>query len=120
MVQITHRPIKEFIVYKQMKYDSPNSLARKAMIESSPVATPYLKWINGIIYRLGYPTSISLSETSVKEFLAGKIWVEVEFAEMVEFSPTINSEGENVAVPIVDASNDENEADLVDWIKNLK
>ena len=39
---------------------------------------------------------------------------------MVEFSPTINSEGENVAVPIVDASNDENEADLVDWIKNLK
>lgn len=58
-----------------------------------------------------------MSETLAKEFLDGKIWVEVEFADMPQFKGTVNSAEENVLLPIVDNSIDRDEYTLIEWLK---
>ncbi len=117
MVQIISRPIKEFVVYRYIKFRSAGELARRAVIEGSPMQPAHLKWINGIVYRTIYPAASLMSETLAKEFLDGKIWVEVEFADMPQFKGTVNSAEENVLLPIVDNSIDRDEYTLIEWLK---
>ncbi|MBM3897589.1 MAG: hypothetical protein FJ358_03580 [Thaumarchaeota archaeon] len=119
MVQITSRPLKEFIVYKHLKFRGVGELARRAVIEGSPMQPAHLKWINGIIYRTIYPAASVMSETLAKEFTDGKIWVEVEYADMPQFKGTVNTSEENVIVPVVDNSIDREERELIEWLKKL-
>ncbi len=118
MVQVSHRPIKEFVVTKFTRYPSPGELARRAIVESSPMAPAHLRWLNGVAYKLTYPAASVISDTFVKEFLDGRVWVQVEYANMPKFTPTIHSEGENVIVPMLDFSGDEDEAVLIGWLKS--
>ena len=36
---------------------------------------------------------------------------------MTNFTTTINSQQENIVVPVVDNSNDNNEKELINWLK---
>lgn len=119
MVQITSKPIKEFIIYRYTKFRNANELARRAVIEGSPMQPVHLKWIGGIVYRTIYPAASLMSEALAKEFLDGRIWVEVEYADMPQFKGTVNTAEENVTVPVVDNSIDREEFALVDWLKKL-
>jgi len=120
MVQVSHRPIKEFVVTKFTQYPSPGELGRRAIVESAPMSPAHLRWLNGIIYKLTYPAASVISDTFVKEFLDGRVWVQVEYASLPNFTPTIHSEGENVIVPVLDFSGDEDEAVLIGWLKGQK
>jgi len=120
MVRVSHRPIKEFVVTKFTRYPSPGALARRAIVESGPMSPAHVSWLNGVAYKLTYPAASVISETFVKEFLDGRVWVQVEYAYMPQFTPTINSEGENVVVPVLDFSGDDEEAVLVGWLKSQK
>ena len=119
MVQITSRPIKEFIVYRHVKFRNAGELARRAVIEGSPMQPAHLKWTSGIVYRTIYPAASVMSETLAKEFAEGKIWVEVEYADMPQFRGTVNTSEENVIVPVVDNSMDKEERELIEWLKKL-
>ena len=119
MVQITSRPIKEFIVYRHIKFRNAGELARRAVIEGSPMQPAHLKWISGILYRTIYPAASVMSETLAKEFADGRIWVEVEYADMAQFRGTVNTSEENVMVPVVDNSMDKEERELIEWLKKL-
>ena len=119
MVQITSRPIKEFIVYRHIKFRNAGELARRAVIEGSPMQPAHLKWISGILYRTIYPAASVMSETLAKEFADGRIWVEVEYADMPQFKSTVNTSEENVIVPVVDNSMDREERELIEWLKKL-
>ncbi|MCS4538811.1 MAG: hypothetical protein HYY67_08145 [Thaumarchaeota archaeon] len=119
MVQITSRPIKEFIVYRHIKFRNAGELARRAVIEGSPMQPAHLKWISGILYRTIYPAASVMSETLAKEFADGRIWVEVEYADMPQFKSTVNTSEENVMVPVVDNSMDKEERELIEWLKKL-
>jgi len=119
MVQITSRPIKEFVVYRHLKFRNVGELARRAVIEGSPMQPAHLKWINGVLYRTIYPAASIMSETLAKEFTDGKIWVEVEYADMPQFKGTVNTSEENVIVPVVDNSIDREERELIEWLKKL-
>jgi len=115
MVQITSRPLKEFIVYRHIKFRNAGELARRAVIEGSPMQPAHLKWISGILYRTIYPAASVMSETLAKEFADGRIWVEVEYADMPQFRSTVNTSEENVMVPVVDNSMDKEERELIEW-----
>jgi len=119
MVQITSRPIKEFIVYRHIKFRNAGELARRAVIEGSPMQPAHLKWVSGILYRTIYPAASVMSETLAKEFADGRIWVEVEYADMPQFRSTVNTSEENVMVPVVDNSMDKEERELIEWLKKL-
>ena len=119
MVQITSRPLKEFIVYRHIKFRNAGELARRAVIEGSPMQLAHLKWISGILYRTIYPAASVMSETLAKEFADGRIWVEVEYADMPQFKSTVNTSEENVMVPVVDNSMDKEERELIEWLKKL-
>jgi len=119
MVQITSRPIKEFIVYRHIKFRNAGELARRAVIEGSPMQPAHLKWVSGILYRTIYPAASVMSETLAKEFADGRIWVEVEYADMPQFKSTVNTSEENVMVPVVDNSMDKEERELIEWLKKL-
>lgn len=119
MVQITFKPIKEFVVYRTTKFRNAGELARRAVIEGSPMQPAHLKWVNGIVYRTIYPAASLMSETLAKEFTEGKVWVEVEYADMALFKGIVNTTEENVMVPVVDNSIDKDETELVDWLKKL-
>ncbi|HEY4673377.1 MAG TPA: hypothetical protein VIH03_04350 [Nitrososphaerales archaeon] len=119
MVQITSRPIKEFIVYRHIKFRNAGELARRAVIEGSPMQPAHLKWVSGILYRTIYPAASVMSETLAKEFADGRIWVEVEYADMPQFRSTVNTSEENVIVPVVDNSMDREERELIEWLKKL-
>ena len=119
MVQITSRPLKEFIVYRHIKFRNAGELARRAVIEGSPMQPAHLKWISGILYRTIYPAASVMSETLAKEFADGRIWVEVEYADMPQFRSTVNTSEENVMVPVVDNSMDKEERELIEWLKKL-
>jgi len=119
MVQITSRPIKEFIVYRHIKFRNAGELARRAVIEGSPMQPAHLKWVSGILYRTIYPAASVMSETLAKEFADGRIWVEVEYADMPQFKSTVNTSEENVIVPVVDNSMDREERELIEWLKKL-
>ena len=119
MVQITSRPIKEFIIYRHMKFRNAGELARRAVIEGSPMQPAHLKWISGILYRTIYPAASVMSETLAKEFADGRIWVEVEYADLSQFKSIVNTSEENVMVPVVDNSIDKEERELIEWLKKL-
>ncbi len=118
MVQVSYRPIKEFIVTKFTRYPSPGALARRAIVESGPMSPAHIRWLNGVAYKLTYPAASVISDTFVKEFLDGRVWVQIEYAKMPQFASTIHSEGENVVVPVLDFSGDGDEAVLVGWLKS--
>ena len=119
MVQITSRPIKEFIVYRHVKFRNAGELARRAVIEGSPMQPAHLKWTSGIVYRTIYPAASVMSETLAKEFADGRIWVEVEYADLSQFKSIVNTSEENVMVPVVDNSIDKEERELIEWLKKL-
>jgi len=119
MVQIISKPIKEFIVYRHIKFRNAGELARRAVIEGSPMQPAHLKWVGGIVYRTIYPAASVMSETLAKEFADGRIWVEVEYADMAQFRGTVNTSEENVMVPVVDNSMDKEERELIEWLKKL-
>jgi len=119
MVQIISKPLKEFIVYRHIRFRNAGELARRAVIEAGPMQPAHLKWISGIVYRTIYPAASVMSETFAKEFADGKIWVEVEYADMSQFKITVNTSEENVIVPVIDNSIDKEERELVDWLKKI-
>ena len=119
MVQITSKPLKEFIVYRHLKFRNAGELARRAVIEGSPMQPAHLKWISGTVYRTIYPAASVMSETLAKEFADGRIWVEVEYADMPQFKITVTSSEENVVVPVIDNSIDKEERELVEWLKKI-
>lgn len=120
-IKVNYKPLKEYVVYKIIKYSSTDELARRTVIEGNPMSHPYLKWIDGIAYRLTYPTSAFLSENLVEQFLDGIVWVEIEYTEMPKLDPTspeIRLKLENTGIPVLDNSNDESETELITWLKN--
>ena len=68
-IKVSYKPLKEYVVYKIIKYSSTDELARRTVIEGNPMSHPYLKWINGIAYRLNYPASAFLSELGLKRMV---------------------------------------------------
>ena len=48
----------------------------------------------------------------------GILWVDIEYADMPNFTPTITSPQENIVVPVIDNSIDSNEKALIAWIKD--
>ena len=113
MVKITHKSINEYIVYKCTKFNSPDDLARNTIIDSGPMSPPYLKWINGIVYRVHSPGISLMTDLFTKDFMDGKLWIEVEFATMKEFKTSIKSIEANVVIPVINCSNDSNDTSLV-------
>ena len=119
-IKVSYKPLKEYVVYKIIKYSSTDELARRTVIEGNPMSHPYLKWINGIAYRLNYPASAFLSENLVEQFLDGIVWVEIEYAEMAKINPSapeIRLKLENTGIPVLDNSDDVNETELITWLK---
>ena len=116
-MKISYKPLKEYVVYNLIKHDSPDNLARRTAIESHSMSSPSVKWIDGIVYKLTYPAQEFLSDNFAEQFFEGVLWIEVEFAEMTNFTTTINSQQENIVVPVVDNSNDNNEKALINWLK---
>ena len=119
MVQITFKPMKEFVIYRHIRFRNAGELARRAVIEGSPMQPAHLKWINGVVYRTIYPAAFLMSETLAKEFTEGRVWLEVEYADMPQFKGTVNTTEENIIVPVVDNSIDRDEYELIAWLKKL-
>ncbi len=116
MVKITHKPINEYVVYKCTKFSSPDDLTRYTIIDSGPMSPPHLKWINGVVYRVHSPGISIMTDLFTKDFMDGKLWIEVEFALMKEFNSTIKSIEDNVVIPVINCSNDLNDNSLVEWL----
>lgn len=120
-IKISYSPLKKYVVYKTIKYSTTDELARRTVIEGNPMSHPYLKWIDGLAYRLTYPASAFLSENLVEQFIDGIVWVEIEYAEMPKIdpaAPVIRLKLENTSIPVLDNSNDVNETELITWLKN--
>ena len=117
-MKISSKPLKEYIIYNMIKHNSPSDLARRTTIESSSMSSPYVKWINGIVYKITYPASALLSDSFTEQFFDGILWIEIEYAEMPTFTSTINSPQENIVVPVINNSSDSNEKALITWIKD--
>ena len=51
-MKISSRPVKEYIISSLIKHNSPDNLARRTAIQSHSMTSPYVKWIDGIVYRI--------------------------------------------------------------------
>ena len=107
-IKVSYKPLKEYVVYKIIKYSSTYELARRTVIEGNPMSHPY------------YLASAFLSENLVEQFLDGIVWVEIEYAEMAKINPSapeIRLKLENTGIPVLDNSDDVNETELITWLK---
>ena len=118
-MKISSRPVKEYIISSLIKHDSPDNLARRTAIQSHSMTSPYVKWIDGVVYRILNLTFGGVDERLTEQFVDnGIIWVDIEYAEMPTFTSTINSPQENIVVPVINNSSDSNEKALITWIKD--
>ena len=118
-MKISSRPVKEYIISSLIKHDSPDNQARRTAIQSHSMTSPYVKWIDGLVYRLLNLTFGGVDERLTEQFVDnGIIWVDIEYAEMPTFTSTINSPQENIVVPVINNSSDSNEKALITWIKD--
>jgi hypothetical protein len=117
MVEISHRPLKEIVVYEAVKRRNAEELARLIVAESGPMQSQSIRWADGIAFRVSMPPIFLSSETLAKEFLDGKIFVSIDYAPMPVYKVTINSAEEKVLLPVIDDSVDPNSKELVAWIK---
>ena len=118
-MKISYKPLKEYVVYNLIKHDSPDNLARRTAIQSHSMASPYVKWIDGIVYRIQNLTFSGIDDQLSEQFIdKGILWVDIEYANMSSFTSTITSPQENIVVPVIDNSNDSNEKALIAWIKD--
>ena len=118
-MKISSRPVKEYIISSLIKHDSPDNLARRTAIQSHSMTSPYVKWIDGVVYRILNLTFGGVDERLTEQFVdKGIIWVDIEYAEMPTFTSTINSPQENIVVPVINNSSDSNEKALITWIKD--
>jgi hypothetical protein len=106
MVDISHRPLKEIVVYESVKRKSVEDLARLIVAEFGPIQSQSIRWADGIAFRLSMPPIFLSSETLAKEFLGGKIFVSIDYAPMPVYKPTVNSAEEKVLLPVIDDSSD--------------
>ena len=118
-LKISSKQIQEYVISSLIKHDSPDNLARRTAIQSHSMASPYVKWIDGIVYRIQNLTFSGIDDQLSEQFIdKGILWVDIEYANMSSFTSTITSPQENIVVPVIDNSNDSNEKALIAWIKD--
>ena len=117
MIEVVYRPIKQLVVYECIKYDRPDELARAVSMEAGTIKAPYLKWADGIVFRVSSLGHMLSSDVFAKEFMEGRFHVSVEYAHLPEFTPRIQTSEERVIVAIIDDSNNELSLSLARWIK---
>ena len=111
-VEVKYEPFKELIIKDYTRQPSPEKLA--ALIAPSIAAggQVYLQWAEGIVYA----ASTVPPDTQYEELLEGKVvWLNVTFASMPKFTPTIRSSG--IDIPVIDASESELGVAAARWLK---
>ena len=118
-MKISSKQVQEYVISSLIKHDSPDNLARRTAIQSHSMASPYEKWIDGIVYRIQNLTFSGIDDQLSEQFIdKGILWVDIEYANMPSFTPTITSPQENIVVPVIDNRSDSNEKALIAWIKD--
>ena len=118
-MKVSSKQVEEYVISSLIKHDSPDNLARRTAIQSHSMASPYVKWIDGIVYRIQNLTFSGIDDKLSEQFIdKGILWVDIEYADMPNFTPTITSPLENIVVPVIDNSIDSNEKALIAWIKD--
>ena len=118
-MKISSKHVQEYVISNLIKHDSPDNLARRTAIQSHSMASPYVKWIDGVVYRIQNLTFSGIDDQLSEQFIdKGILWVDIEYAEMPIFTSTITSPQENIVVPVIDNTSDSNEKALIAWIKD--
>ena len=89
-MKISSKQIQEYVISSLIKHDSPDNLARRTAIQSHSMASPYVKWIDGIVYRIQNLTFSGIDDQLSEQFIdKGILWVDIEYANMPSFTQTI-------------------------------
>ncbi|MCL4437296.1 MAG: hypothetical protein M1503_04805 [Thaumarchaeota archaeon] len=119
MVEIISKPLTQIAVHQIIRYQTPESLARTVVVQSSTGQPLSLSWIDGIVYRV-LPPPFFISELLSKEYLEGKLHLSVLYAEMPTFKTTIHAAEENITIPVLNESDNTEAKALVTWLKKQK
>jgi hypothetical protein len=116
MVDIINRSLSQIFVHQQVKYKTPEALARTVVIQSGTSQSVSLSWVDKIVFKVISPPFI-ISELLAKDFVEGKLHVSILFAEMDVFKHSIYAEEEKIQVPVLDESPNKDAKYIAEWLK---
>ncbi len=115
MVKITYEPWSEIIIKEYAYFDNTNDLAEiiaGLRVQGVPMS---LNWANGIVffYTEVFPETNSIAN----DMKDGKsYWLNVSFAIMNPYKPSINTRG-NISVPVINQSSNNTMKEVTEWLK---
>ncbi len=89
------------------------------VVQSSTGQPLSLSWIDGVVYRV-LPPPFFISDLLAKEYLEGKLHLSVLYAEMPTFKSTIHAAEENIAIPVLNESDNPEAKAIITWLKKQK
>ena len=115
MVKITYEPWSEIIIKEYAYFDNTNDLAEiiaGLRVQGVPMS---LNWANGIVFF--YTEVFPETNSIVNDMKDGKsYWLNVSFAIMNPYKPSINTRG-NISVPVINQSSNNTMKEVTEWLK---
>lgn len=114
-VSVIYQPIKEIVILQRNHFNSPDELARFALIISGGKPSG-LYWAEGVAFL--YFLLPSSTETAAKALVEdGRVyWTMVGYALMEKYQPIIETR-EKIIVPVVDMSSNSSFRKAAEWLK---
>jgi len=119
LIRITFSPATELVVHEVVAMAKDDLLLERI----TPAGNMPLYWCDGILFSF---SSIPMTEEIVKEYLKGRIhWLEVHFARMDKYVPTITFESAEykatMNVRVIDTSSSLLHSEFTKWLgENVK
>jgi len=114
-VSVIYQPIKEIVILQRNHFNSPDELARFALIISGGKPSG-LYWAEGVAFL--YFLLPSSTETAARALVRdGRIyWTMVGYAIMEKYRPVIETK-EKIMVPVVNVSSNSILRKAAEWLK---
>ena len=114
-ITVKYEPFKEIIIMERTRFSTPENLARfTAVIAGGKLAGLY--WVDGVVF-LYFPLPASTNAVAKVLIETGKVyWTFVGYANMPNYSPTIETK-EKMIVPVIDISSDRVLTKVAQWLK---
>jgi len=114
MVDIVCNPPKQLIILECTRYPSIDALAKVIAVVISAGESVILKWAEGVAFSYTYLQP--QTESLIDELVKGRVyWVDVIFALMPEYKPTIRVG--TLDIPVIDVSPNPLLSEAAKWMK---
>jgi len=117
-IKITYEPFKEVVIKEYTRFENIEDLIYIFAQLRAAGAPAVLNWASGLVFV--YTPQPPETDQLIEEFLKGKIyWVNVSFAEMLQYKPLLETK-ERIQVPVINASSNVILRQVTEWLKQQK